>query len=92
MAIVLQVGSADPDLLAAIRTAAWDLQTSTVVANHDSAVLSGSIKQRWQIAFNEAAGKAAVINLDVPGNVMWLDATSIADAAYQASRTSLLQG
>lgn len=87
MSLSMQTANPDPVLLAAVRDAPWDLHSTTVVADYDTAELGGG-KRRWQIAFNDDAGQAAVIDLAGSGSVKMVQATSIADAAVQASRVS----
>ena len=89
MAIILQVSNVSSDLMTAIQDAAWDLNTSTTIANYDTADVVTGKKYRWQIAFNETTGKAAVVDINAQGKVIWLDAKNVADAAYQASKTVL---
>ncbi len=83
--ISISVDRVDDKLLDAIKREAWDLHSMTTVSDVYVAVLGGE-KVRWQVAFNEQAGKAAAIAADGDGPIQWVDAKNPTDAAYQASK------
>lgn len=88
VALSLRTNQPDQELLEAVKDAAWGLNVTTVLEDYYTADLSTSVRQHWQVAFNESTGEAAVKRINPPGEIVWNKAASVAEAVLLASRNS----